>query len=208
MVDSWLKFILSAPWSASAFVLLSAVIGGAFTLGGSWIAMRKSLDEQSELQRREWQRRDTERDQERKDREQREAIERAESDREAICAVAIEALFNCIYLLGFIKVGRNLPAERRVISRVRYDASLISLVRGLDSIIVQQLTALYASATVFEFSIIQGTAGMMLQQAHLLKAQELHGRFEIMFRTIGQKVFLREGMDTLEQTLNVAKAEI
>jgi hypothetical protein len=210
-MDAWLKFALEAPWSASLVVLvaavLGAVIGGWFSIRASRLAMRDSLKAQLDLQHQEWERRDAERNQERAG-EQRERDERTQSDTTAIRAVAIEALFNCVNLLGFIKLGRNVPDPRLLVSRECYDRALESLMRAAEPGNVQLLTNVHASARVFQFSIIDRTAGLALDETARKKAQELSQSFEIMFRMFGQKYFSPPNMQTLETTLNVAKVEL
>ena len=167
-MDAWLKFALEAPWSASLVVLVAAVlgamIGGWFSIQASRLAMRDSLKAQLDLQHQEWERRDAERNQERADREQRERDERTQSDTAAIRAVAIEALFNCINLLGFIKLGRNLPDPRMLVSLENYDRALESLMRAAEPGDVRLLTNVHASARVFQFSILDRTAGLALMR--------------------------------------------
>src|SRR5271170_3544753 len=156
-MDAWLKSALGAPWSASLVMLVAAVLGAVigdwFSIWASRLAMRDSLKAQLNLQRQEWERRSAERNQERADREQREHDERTQSDTAAIRSAAIEALFNCVNLLGLIKLGRNLPDPRILVSRDHYDRALESLVRSAEPGDVQLLTNVHASARVFQFSI-------------------------------------------------------
>ncbi len=140
------------------------MIGGWFSIQASRLAMRDSLKAQLDLQQREWKRRDAETNQERADREQREGDERTQSDTAAIRAVAIEALFNCINLLGFIKLGRNLPDPRMLVSLENYDRALESLMRAAEPGDVRLLTNVHASARVFQFSILDRTAGLALMR--------------------------------------------
>ena len=144
--------------------VLGAMIGGWFSIQASRLAMRDSLKAQLDLQQREWKRRDAETNQERADREQREGDERTQSDTAAIRAVAIEALFNCINLLGFIKLGRNLPDPRMLVSLENYDRALESLMRAAEPGDVRLLTNVHASARVFQFSILDRTAGLALMR--------------------------------------------
>jgi len=166
-MDAWLKFALEAPWSASLVVLVAAVlgamIGGWFSIQASRLAMRDSL-KALDLQQPGRKRRDAETNQERADREQREGDERTQSDTAAIRAVAIEALFNCINLLGFIKLGRNLPDPRMLVSLENYDRALESLMRAAEPGDVRLLTNVHASARVFQFSILDRTAGLALMR--------------------------------------------
>ena len=140
------------------------MIGGWFSIQASRLAMRDSLKAQLDLQQREWKRRDAETNQERADREQREGDERTQSDTAAIRAVAIEALFNCINLLGFIKLGRNLPDPRMLVSLENYDRALESLMRAAEPGDARLLTNVHASARVFQFSILDRTAGLALMR--------------------------------------------
>src|SRR5579863_606842 len=201
-MDAWLKSALEAPWSASLVVLVAAVlgalIGGWFTIWASRLAMRDSLKAQLNLQHQEWERRDAERNHERADRENRQRDERTQSDTAAIRSVAIEALFNCVNLLGFIKSGRNLPDPRILVSRDHYDRALESLVRFAEPGNVQLLTNVHASARVFQFSIADRTAGLALDATARKRAQELSQSFEIMFRIFGQKSFSQRDMQTFE----------
>ncbi len=166
-MDAWLKFALEAPWSASLVVLVAAVlgamIGGWFSIQASRLAMRDSLKAQLDLQQREGNGA-TPKQTRSGDREQREGDERTQSDTAAIRAVAIEALFNCINLLGFIKLGRNLPDPRMLVSLENYDRALESLMRAAEPGDVRLLTNVHASARVFQFSILDRTAGLALMR--------------------------------------------
>lgn len=126
----------------------------------------------------------------------------------AVRAVAVEALFNCINLLGFIKVGRNLPDPGVLISRECYISALESLMRAGRPGNIQLLTNVHASARAFQFAIIDRTAGVTLVESARKRAQELSQAFEVRFRTFGQKYFSRSDMQMLETTLNVAKHEL
>jgi hypothetical protein len=207
MIEAWLKSFLEAPWSASLVVLIAALIGGAASFLASWLAMRGSLRAQFGLQQNEWQRLDAERVRERADREQREQEEQKRSDAAATRAVAVEALFNSMSLLGLAKI-RLTPREPSVISREQYDRGIESLMRAADSGSVQLLTNLYASIKAFELSIAEKSGGMVIADRAVARARDLSFQFEVMFRTFGQKVFTPSDMQTFEQTLNVAKVEL
>jgi hypothetical protein len=207
MSDSWLKYFLEAPWSASLVVLIAAIIGGAFSFLASWFATRGSLKAQFKLQQQEWQRRDGERAQERAEHEQREKEERLENDRIAIRAVAIEGLFNSINLLGLAKIRLAPPDGSVIVSRKSYEGSMESLIRAADPGSVQRLTNLYASAIVFELSMPE-KPGMVMTDSDVRRARELSQQFEVMFRTFGQMAFFKGDLDTFEMTLSVAKAEL
>lgn len=207
MVEIWLKFFLESPWSASIVILVGAVIGGAASVFASWFVTKKSLDAQFSLQQKEWQRRDAERLQEKKDREERDREEQAQRDKNAVCAIAIEALFNCMNLLGFAKIAFT-PREPNLIFREKYDRHIESLLRVENGGSVQLLTNLYASARAFELSIAEKSGGMGVDQRAVNRARDLSHRFEVMFRTFGQRTLSSSDMETLEQTLNVAKVEL
>jgi hypothetical protein len=222
MADSWLKSFFESPWSASVVALIAALIGGGFSMLGSWLAMRGGLKAQTKLQhdewdrrdlekKDEWDRRDLERKQERTDLEMREQHERQRADIAAVRTVAIEALNNSIRLISFLESGKSAPGSAisdPIVLRTEFDRSMFSLIRFLDPIYAQQLTDVHLSAAAYEIRMGDRKFGMGLSESDCTRARQLSESFAIMFRTLGQNVFSKEELAGFEQTLRVAETRL
>lgn len=187
--------------------LLGAVVGGLITALASAAGVRRSVAAQLRLQDAEWQRRDRERKQERQDRDAREKDHQEREGTAAVQALAVETLWNSIFLLAVAKQVETSadPAPHIKLSREQFDKHFVLVTQRLQGVYMQQTVSTYLSA----FSLQQSRevrGRLPISEAELKRVNDLSTSFMIIFRTLGQRVFSSGEMRELEMTRTVAEA--
>jgi hypothetical protein len=201
------------------------------TLVGAAIGSVLGYAAQFILQRREWRQRDREREKERSDREleivrerkdreserdqERREREAAEIQRQeqlgdaAVKSLAVEALWNSIQLstTATFEDADDRRPPRIEVAREQFDHSMILALQRLQGNFAQQTFNTYLAA----FSLQQfreARSAFHIADAERKRIAGVSQSFEIVFRSLGNRVFSKEEMRELETVRNVAYAEM
>jgi hypothetical protein len=193
--------------------LLSTLVGAAIGSVLGYVA-------QFVLQRSEWQRRDREREQERRDRDaerdrerrDREATDsrqREELGDAAVRALAVEALWNSIKLSTIARFddADDRRPPRIEVEREQFDHSMVLALQRLQGNFAQQTFSTYLAAFGLQ-QFREARSAFHMAEAERKRIANVSQSFEIVFRSLGNRVFSKEEMRELEMVRNVAYAEM
>jgi hypothetical protein len=199
---------------------VGAVIGSVLGYVAQFVLQRsewRQRDREREKERydreleaiQERKNRDAERDQERHDREAAETQRQEELGDAAVRALAVEALWNSIQLSAtatFEDADDRRP-PRIEVARDRFDHSMILALQRLQNNFAQQTFSTYLAAFGLQ-QFREARSVFHISDAERKRIANVGQSFEIVFRTLGNRVFSKEEMLELEKVRNVAYAEM
>jgi len=193
---------------AQLVTFVAGIVTGSFAAAfGSYVSYRL----QGRIQRSEWMRQEERARQDRVDLSERERQREEDTKIAAIRAVALEALWNALALITFAaraKKQRDPRLSPFSLFREQFDRNLPVL--AIDAQRLQMVASTYVKGMVFERNIIGLRAmegQMQIPVENIKEAQDLSLAFQVVFRTLGQRVLSKDAMAEFEMTLNVAEAE-
>ena len=166
---------------------------------------------QGRVQQREWALQEDRARQDRVELAERERQREQEAKVAAIRAVALEALWNALALITFaarVKTWKDARLSPYSLFREQFDRSLPVLAG--DAQRLQIVASTYVRGMVFERHIsgLRAYEGRMdISPENIKEAQDLSMGFQIVFRSLGPRVFSKDAMEEFQMTLNVAEAE-